>query len=186
MVIKLFKSSCIGGPPIPGNYVHQTHLPHLVSAARRCQGTMVIKFIYIISYRRPANTKELWSSNYLNHLVLAGRRYQGTMFIKLIYLISYRQPADTRELWSSNSFTSSRIGGPPIPMEFRDIVLVTYIVSADCVSLSVDPIFFDLFRHPLSANRSLLSAGCLCTPFHTALQTQSFPRTQRRPAARSN
>ena len=137
----------IGGPPIPGNYGHQIHL---------------------------------------NHLVSAGRRYQGTTVIQFIYIISYRRPADTRELWSSNSFTSSRIGDPPIPMEFRDIVLVTYIVSADCVSLSADPIFFGLFRRPLSADRSLLSAGCLCTPFHTALQTQSSPRTQCRPAARSN
>ena len=137
----------IGSPSIPGNYVDQTHLSHLVSAARRCQGTIVIKFIYIISYRRPA---------------------------------------DTRELWSSNSFTSSRIGSPPIPMEFRDIVFVTYIVSADCVSLLADPIFFGLFCRPLSVDQSLLSAGSLCTPFHTALQTQSSPRTQRHPAARLN
>ena len=53
---KSFKSFRIGGPPMPGNYCHQIHLHHLVSAARRYQGTMVIKFIYIISYRRPADT----------------------------------------------------------------------------------------------------------------------------------
>ena len=117
-----FQSSCIGGPPIPGNYRHQIQFNHLVSASRQCQGTMVIKFILVISYRRAADTRKLWASNsfsssriggppipgsygsqvHLPHLVSAGRQYQGTMFIKLIYLISYRRAANTRELCSSN------------------------------------------------------------------------------------
>ena len=141
---------------------------------------MGIKFIFIILYRRPADTRELWilisvtssgiggppipgsyrSQVRLPHLVSAGRRYQGTMVLKFILVISYRRPADTRELLSSISITSSRIGGPPIPLEFREIVLVTYILSADCVSLSVDPIFYALLRRPLSVDRPLLSAGC--------------------------
>ena len=91
----------------------------------------------------------------------------------------YRRAADTRELWSSKSYTSSRIGGPPIPMEFKDIVLFTDILSADCIALSADPILLGLFCR-------LLSAGYLCTPFHTALQTQSSLQTQRRPGACSN
>ena len=41
---------------MPGNYGHQFHLHHLVSAARRYQATIVINFNYIISYRRPADT----------------------------------------------------------------------------------------------------------------------------------
>ena len=141
---------------------------------------MGIKFIFIISYRRPADTRELCISSSvtssgiggppipgsyrsqvrLPHLVLAGRRYQGTMVLEFILVISYRQPADTRELLSSISIASFRIGGPPIPLEFRDIVLVTYILSVDCMSLSADPIFFALLRHPLSADRPLLSASC--------------------------
>ena len=141
---------------------------------------MGIKFNLIILYRRAADTRELWASNsfsssriggppipgsygsqvQLPHLVSAGRQYQGTMVLKFILLISYQRPADTRELLSSISIASSRIGGPPIPMEFRDIVLVTYNLWADCVSLSVDPIFFALLPRPLSADRPLLSAGC--------------------------
>ena len=41
---------------MPGNYAHQFHFHHLISAARRYQGTIVINFNYIISYRRPADT----------------------------------------------------------------------------------------------------------------------------------
>ena len=165
---------------MPGNFGHQIHFSHLISAGCRYQETMGIKFIFIISYQRPADTMELWfSSSFTSsriggppipgnygpqihspHLVLAARRYQGTMVIKFISFISYRRPADARELCSSISFSSSHIGGPPIPMEFRDIVLVTYILSADCVSLSADPIFFGLIHRPLSADRPLLSAGC--------------------------
>ena len=39
-----------------GNYAHQFHFHHLISAARRYQGTIVMNFNYIISYRQPANT----------------------------------------------------------------------------------------------------------------------------------
>ena len=94
----------IGGPPIPGNYGHQTHFNHLVLASCRYQGTIGIKFILTITYRRAADTRELWSSNsykssriggppipknyghqiHLHHLLLAARRYQGTMVIKFI------------------------------------------------------------------------------------------------------
>ena len=116
-----FTSSRMGGPPIPGNDGPQIHSRHLISATCRYQGTIVINFNHIISYRRPA---------------------------------------DTRVLLSSISITSSRIGGPPIPLEFREVVLVTYILSADYVSLSADPIFYALLRRPLSADRPLLSAGC--------------------------
>ena len=41
---------------MPGNYAHQFHFHHLISAARRYQGTIVINFNYIISYQRPAYT----------------------------------------------------------------------------------------------------------------------------------
>ena len=49
-------SSRIGGPPIPGNYGPQIHSLLLISAARRYQGSIVINFNSIISYRRPADT----------------------------------------------------------------------------------------------------------------------------------
>ena len=91
-----FQSSCIGGPPIPGNYQHQIQFNHLVLAGLQCQGALVIKFILVISYQRAADTRKLWG-------------------IKFIFIISYRRPSDTKELWFSSSFTSSRIGGPPIP-----------------------------------------------------------------------
>ena len=51
-----FTSSRIGGPPIPGNDGPQIHSRHLISAAHRYQGTIVINFNHIISYRRPADT----------------------------------------------------------------------------------------------------------------------------------
>ena len=157
---------------MPGNFGHQIHFSHLISVGCRYQETMGIKFIFIISYRRPADTRELWFSSsftssriggppirgnygpqiHFIHFVSAARRCQGTMLINFIFIISYRRPADTRELLSSISITSSRIGGPPIPMEFRDIVLVTYILSADCVSLSADLIFFGLICRPLSTD----------------------------------
>ena len=109
-------------------------------------------------------------------MVSAGRRYQRGVvmhnFCQFHHIIF--------------SIYQFRIGGLPIPMEFKDIVLFTYILLADCMALSADPILLGLFRRLLSANRSLLSAGCLCTPFHTALQTQSSPRTQRRLGACSN
>ena len=38
------------------NYAHQFHFHHLISVARRYQGTIVINFNYIILYRRPADT----------------------------------------------------------------------------------------------------------------------------------
>ena len=41
---------------MPGNFAHQFHFHHLISAARRYQGTIVINFNYIILYRRPADT----------------------------------------------------------------------------------------------------------------------------------
>ena len=67
----------IGGPPIPGNCGHQIHLNHLVSAGRRYQGTMFIKLIYLISYRRPANTWELWSSNSFKSFRIGGPPMPG-------------------------------------------------------------------------------------------------------------
>ena len=51
-----FTSSRISGPPIPRNDGPQIHSRHLISAARRYQGTIVINFNHIISYRRPADT----------------------------------------------------------------------------------------------------------------------------------
>ena len=41
---------------MPGNYPHQFHFHHLISVARRYQGTIVINFNYIILYRQPADT----------------------------------------------------------------------------------------------------------------------------------
>ena len=74
---------------------------------------MGIKFIYIILYRRPVDTRELWSSNsftsahisgppipgnyghqfHLHHLVLAARRYQGNSETSCWSLIFYRRIA---------------------------------------------------------------------------------------------
>ena len=54
--VNLFESSRIGKPPIPENYGPQIHSRHLISAARRYQGTIVINFNHIISYRRPTDT----------------------------------------------------------------------------------------------------------------------------------
>ena len=51
----------------------------------------------------------------LSYLVSAGRRSQGSWVNIFAGVISYRRTADTRELWALNSFSSSRIGGPPIP-----------------------------------------------------------------------
>ena len=51
-----FTSSRNSGLPILGNDGPQIHSRHLISAARRYQGTIVINFNHIISYRRPANT----------------------------------------------------------------------------------------------------------------------------------
>ena len=144
-----FSSSRIGGPPIPGNYGSQVHLPHLVLAGRRYQGTMVLKFILLISYRWPTNTRELWfSSSFTSsrisgppipgnygpqihspHLVSVARRYQGTMVIKFISFISYLRPADARELCSSISFSSSHIGGLPIPGNYCHQFQLHHLVS---------------------------------------------------------
>ena len=66
---------------------------------------------------------------HFSHLVSAGRRYQETMGIKFIFIISYRRPADTRELWFSSSFTSSRIGGPPIPGNYGPQIHSPHLVS---------------------------------------------------------
>ena len=101
----------ICSPPIPGNNGHQIHLNHLVSAGRRYQGTMFIKLIYLISYRRPTDTRELWSSNsfksfriggppmpndyghqiHLHHLVSAARRYQWNSETSCWSLTLYRR-----------------------------------------------------------------------------------------------
>ena len=43
--------------------------------------------------------------------------------------------------------------------------MYTYILSADCVTLSADSNLWALFRLLLSADRFLLSAACLSTPF---------------------
>ena len=135
---------------MPGNYGHQIHFSHLISTGRRYQETMGIKFIFIISYRRPADTKELWFSSsftssriggppilgnygpqiYSPHLVSAARRYQGTMVIKFISFISYRRPTDARELCSSISFSSSHIGGPSIPGNYCHQFQLHRLVSA--------------------------------------------------------
>ena len=111
----------MGGPPIPGNYGHQIHFHHLVSATRRYQGAMVLKFIYLISYRRAVDTRELWSSNSFSssriggplipgnygnqiHFISAASRCQGTLLINFIFIISYRRPADT------NGIQKHRVG----------------------------------------------------------------------------
>ena len=111
--VNLFESSRIGGPPIPGNYGHQIHFHHLVSAARRYQGAVDLKFSYFIWYRRAADTRELWSSNsfssshisgppiprnychqfQLHHLVLAARRYHWNLETSCWSLTFYRQIA---------------------------------------------------------------------------------------------
>ena len=41
---------------MPENFAHQFHFHHLISAARRYQGTIVKNFNYIISYRQPVDT----------------------------------------------------------------------------------------------------------------------------------
>ena len=165
----------IGGPPIPRNYGHQTHFNHLVSAGRRYQGTMGIKFILTITYWRAANTRELCSSNsykstrigeppiprnygyqiHLHHLLSAARRYQGTMVLKFIYLSLYRRPADTKELWSSNSFESFRIGGPPMPGKYGHQLHLHHLVSAGRRyqgNMVINFIYIISYRRPADTN----------------------------------
>ena len=69
---------------------------------------------------------------HFSHLVSAGRRYQGTKGIKLIFIILYWQAADTRELWFSRTFTSSRIGRPPIPGNYGLKIHYPHLVLAAC------------------------------------------------------
>ena len=165
----------IGGPPIPGNYGHQTHFNHLVSAGRRYQGTMGIKFILTITYWRAADTRELWSSNsykssrigrppiprnyghqiHLHHFLSAARQYQGTMVLKSIYLSSHRRPADTRELWSSNSFESFRIGGLPMPGKYGHQLHLHHLVSAARRyqgNMVINFIYIISYRRPADTN----------------------------------
>ena len=47
---------CIGGPPIWNSLLNDSNGWTVVSAGRRYQGTLVIKFISFMSYRRPADT----------------------------------------------------------------------------------------------------------------------------------
>ena len=147
----------IGGPSIPGNYGHQIHLNHLVSAGRRYQGTMFIKLIYLISYWRPADTRELWSSNsfksfrigppmqgnychqiHLHHLISAARRYQGTMVIKFIYIISYRRPADTNGIQRHRVRHLHCIGGLRVSVGGSD--LLWPVLSSSIGGLSMHPL----------------------------------------------
>ena len=89
-IIFLTCQFCIGGLPIPGNYAHEIHFNHLVSAGRRYQGTMGIKFYLIISYRRATDTRELWSSNSFKSSRIGGPPIPGSFGpqIHLPHLVS--------------------------------------------------------------------------------------------------
>ena len=93
----------------------------------------------------------------------------------------YWRAADTREPLSSILDATSRIGGPPIPMEFREIVVVTYIISADCMSLSADPVFFALLPRPLSVDgpsyRRAVSEPLSHRPADTVLAVNTTARS---------
>ena len=136
----------IGGPPIAlATWIHHFDFATLiqrttVSAGRRYQGDVVILHIYhfhqiifstcqfrIGGLPIPGNYGQ---QIHFNHLESAGCRYQGTMGIKFILIISYQRAADTRELWASNSFTSSRVGGPPIPGNYGPQIHLPHLVSA--------------------------------------------------------
>ena len=125
-----------------------------------CESPMIIQLatvdiFYLLNIGGPPIALATWIHHFDSAtliqltLVSAGHRYQGA--VVMLHIYHFHQLIF--------STCQIRIGGPPIPMEFRDIVLVTYILSADCVSLSADPIFFGLFHRPLSADRSLLSEG---------------------------
>ena len=181
----------IGGPPIPGNYGHQIHLNHLVSASRGYQGTMFIKLIYLISYRRPADTRELWSSNsfksfriggpsmpgnychqiHLHHLVSAAHRYQGTMVIKFIYIISYRRPADTNGIQRHRVRHLHCIGGLRVSISGSDLLRP---VLSSSIGGSI-PSIGGLSVHPLSHRSADTVLPANTTPPRCALElTQSI------------
>ena len=130
---------------MPGNYAHQFHLHHLISAARQYQGTIVINFNYIISYWRPANTNGI-QRHRVGHLHSIGGLHVAVGGSDL--------------LWPDSS---SSIGGstPPIgellvnPLSHRpvDIVLSTNTAPPRCA--------LDLTQY------SLLRSSKLC-PFHNA------------------
>ena len=147
-----FKSSRIGGPSIPGNYGHPIHLLHLVSAARRYQGTMVIQFI-------------------LNHFVSAACRCQGTMVIKFIYIISYWRPADT------NGIQRHRVGHLHCIGGLRVSVGGSYLlrpVLSSSIGGSIPPIG-GLSMHPLSHRSADTVLSANTTPPYCALElTQSI------------
>ena len=181
----------IGGPPIPGNYGHQIHLNHLVSAGRRYQGTMVIKFIYLILYRRPTDTRELWSSNsfksfrigsppmpgnyghqiHLHHLVSAARQYHGTMVIKFIYIISYQRPADTNGIQRHRVGHLHFIGGLRVSVGGSDLLGP---IPSSSIGGSIPPIS-GLSVHPLShcSADTILSTNTT-SPYCTLELTQSI------------
>ena len=165
---------------------------------------MVLKFIYLSSYRRPANTRELWSSNsfesfriggppmlgkyghqlHLHHLVLAGRRYQGNVVINFIYIISYQRPADTNGIQRHRVGHLHSIGGLRVSVGGSDLL---WPISSSSISksippinrLSVNPLSHRSADTVLSANTtlprcaleltqlSLLRSSNLC-PFHNA------------------
>ena len=181
----------IGSPLIPGNNGHQIHLNHLVSAGRRYQGTMFIKLIYLISYQRPADTRELWSSNsfksfrigdppmpndyghqiHLHHLVSAAYRYQGTMVIKFIYIISYRWPADTNGIQRHRVGHLHCIGGLRVSIGGSNLLRP---VLSSSIGRSIPPIG-GLSVHPLSYRSADTVLSANTTPLHCVLElTQSI------------
>ena len=175
--VNLFESSHIGGPPIPRNYGHQIHFHHLVSAARRYQGAMDLKFSYLIWYRRAADTRELsFSSSFTSsriggppipgnygpqihshHLISAARRYQGTIVINFNCIISYRRPADTIGIQRHRVGHLHSIGGLRVTVDGSDLLCHA---SSSSIGGSTPPIG-ELSLNPLSHRRAdiVLSAN---------------------------
>ena len=138
---------------------------------------MGIKFIFIISYRRPADTRELWISSsvtssgiggppipgnygpqiHSRHLILAARRYQGTIVINFNCIISYRRPADTIGIQRHRVGHLHSIGGLRVAVSGSDLLCPA---SSSSIGGSTPPID-GLSLNPLSHRRAdtVLSAN---------------------------
>ena len=151
----------IGGPPIPGSYRSQVRLPHLVSAGRRYQGTMVLKFILVISYRQPPIPGNYCHQFQLHHLVSAARRYHWNSETSCWSLTFYR-PIACRCRWIRSSLPCFVVLYRRIDPSYGQVV--------------TEPPFTPPCRHsPLREHScaldltqlSLLRSSSLC-PFHNA------------------
>ena len=130
---------------MPGNYAHQFHFHHLISAARRYQGTVVINFNYIISYRRPADTNGI-QRHHVGHLHSIGGLHVAV--------------DESDLLWPDSS---SSIGGSTPPIGELSLNPLSHRPTDTILSANTAPPRCALDLTQLS----LLQSSKLC-PFHNA------------------